>query len=655
MLWKKHAKKIQHLLFALFLPLFGLTLICFAEDASLEELKKLSISQPNNPNAHFNLGLYYYQQGMYPESMEALKKVIGINGNDEEALVLLGSVHLRLGELKESESVLQKVIRLNPNNIDAQNNLGLVYFNNGQQAQAVNCLQESLKIKPDNLDALNNLGFIYSTLNQTDEAARIYRRILGIDPDSMYAYERLAQLYLRDRKYADVMKLYNQAKGKTRNNTVLVNAVGFAYFNKDDAKNAYEFFSRANKLNPGDPDSHFGMGMVAYKKANLDIAIKKFKQAIKLKKDFIEAHRQLAMVYEDKGEYMKSLYFYRKLLKLDPSDRSAKNNYRAIRQKAIDYYLRKGSKAYFDNDYENAVKSWNNVRKLDPENATANKFIKTARMKLAGTINEHIEKGESFLRRNQQQDAYREFRAALKLDPKNHQAMKGMEKVKLQQKEKDAIKTAQAMDSLQRGTNVKSALMDLKTTLKKDPSNIVAKKMVNKVQKEQQSGTERNYRKGIELYSKGKLREAIAFLERALEMDPKDQGIKNLLYKARTQLRENVKALMARGIELANAGRIPEAKEKFNEILILDPENAEANEYLTKFTGKVAQVTVSKEEIKKLYYDGVSLYLDGQNRRAIEVWKKILILDPENQEAKSSITKAEMELKEMEKRGIKTQ
>jgi cytochrome c-type biogenesis protein CcmH/NrfG len=66
-------------------------------------------------------------------------------------------------------------------------------------------------------------------------------------------------------------------------------------------------------------------------------------------------------------------------------------------------------------------------------------------------------------------------------------------------------------------------------------------------------------------------------------------------------------------------------------------------------------VTVSKEEIKKLYYDGVSLYLDGQNRRAIEVWRKILVLDPENQEAKSSITKAEMELKEMEKRGIKTQ
>jgi tetratricopeptide (TPR) repeat protein len=100
---------------------------------------------------------------------------------------------------------------------------------------------------------------------------------------------------------------------------------------------------------------------------------------------------------------------------------------------------------------------------------------------------------------------------------------------------------------------------------------------------------------------------------------------------------------------------VVEAKEKFNEILKMDPNNTEANDYLSKLTGTAAKVAVSKEEIKKLYYDGVSLYLDGQNKRAIAVWQKILLLDPENQEAKSSIAKAEMELKEMEKRGIKVE
>jgi len=657
MVWKLPSNKA--LLFLLLLSssniFFTASMCAQAEAEALDKLKKIAASQPNNSNAHFNLGLYYYQKGKYRKSIESLQKVISLNSQDEEALVLLGSVYLRLGKLKEAENTLRKVLDINPDNIDARNNLGLVYFNQNRPADAINSLRESLRIQSNNLDALNNLAFIYTTLNKIDDAVRIYKRIINIAPQSVYSYEQLAHIYFTLQRYSDVIKLYQQSKGKIAENAKLLNYVAFAYFYKGEIKLAYEYFSRANKLNPGDPESHFGMGLIAYKKANLDIAIKKFKQAIKIKKDYVEAYRQLAMAYEDKGKYIKALYFYRQVLKLVPKDRSAKRNYRSVREKAIDHYLRRGSKAYFENDYKSAVKYWSNVKKLDPRNATANKFIKTAKMKLAGKINEHIERAETFLRRNLHQDAYREFRAVLKLDPKNKRALKGMERVKLKQEEKDAIRTAQAMDTIKRGGNVKAALKDLRITLKKDPTNIIAKKMVNKVQREQKSGTERNYRKGIEFFSKGKLREAIASLERALELDPKNQGIKNLLYKARTQLRENVKALIARGIELANSGRIPEAKEKFNEVLKLDPSNAEANEYLSKFTGKVGQFTVSKEEIKKLYYDGVSLYLDGQNRRAIEVWKKILVLDPDNQEAKSSITKAEMELKEMEKRGIKTQ
>ncbi|MCD4812566.1 tetratricopeptide repeat protein [bacterium] len=627
-----------------------------AESDNLSKLKNLAATQSKNPNAQFNLGLYYFQQGKYILSLAYLKKVIQLNSKDEEALVLLGSVYLRLGNLQDAEKNLRKVLDINPDNIDARNNLSLVYLNLSRPDDAINALQESLRLQPNNLDALNKLAFIYVTLNRADEAIRVYKKILNIDPKSIYSYERLAQLYFDLKKHSEVIKLYGQSKAKKVSVTAkFLNRVAFAHFYKGEVKAAYEYFSRAHKINPGDAESHYGMGLVAYKKANLDIALKKFKQAIKIKKDYIEAYRQLAVTYEDKGEYIKALYFYRQVLKISPADRSAKRNYRTIRTKAIDYYLRKGSKAYFDGDYEAAVKAWSNVRKLDSKNATANKFIKTARVKLASKINEHSDRAEAYLRRGLHQEAYREFRAALRLDPKNKKARRGMERVKLKQKEKDEIKTAQALDSIKRGGNVKAALRDLKSISRKDPTNITAKRMVRKVQTEQKSGTERNYRKGIELFSKGKLREAIVSLERAMEMDQNNQGIKNLLYKARTQLRENIKALMARGIELANSGRIPESKEKFTEVLKLDPDNSEANDYLKKFTGKIAQVTVSKEEIKKLYYDGVSLYLDGQNRRAIEVWKKILLLDPENQEAKSSITKAEMELKEMEKRGIKSQ
>ncbi|MEW6515983.1 MAG: tetratricopeptide repeat protein [candidate division FCPU426 bacterium] len=635
--------------FLLCLPVFSL-----AEDKSLSKLQATVAAEPNNPNAHFNLGLYFYQKGRYEDAIKSLTNVISIDPQDEEALVLLGAVHLRLGQLGEAEKYLNKTLTINANNIDARNNLSLVYFNQNKVDQAINSLQESLRLQSDNVDALTNLAFIYSTLNRIDEAVGAYKRLIKADPKSLSAYDRLAQLYLDQQKYSDVIKLVQQSKGNLPENATMLNHLAFASLYKGEMQDAFDNFTRASRINPGDAVSQYGLGLIAYKNANLEIAIKKFKQALKLNKNYMDAYRQIAIAYEDKGEYIKALYYYRQMLKLQPDDRTTKRSYSSVRAKAIDHYLRKGSKDYFEGDFEEAVQAWNNVLKLDPKNETANKFIQTAQVKLDAKIKEHVAQGETFLLQNMQQDAYREFHAALKLDPKNSQARAGLDKVQLKKQEKEEIGAALALDSIKHG-NMKAALQDFKTTLKRDPSNLLAQKYVNQIQNEQKSGTEKNYRKGIELLSQGKLREAIFSLERAAELDSNDQGIKNLLYKTRTQLRENVKALMARGVELVNSGRATEAKEKFNEVLKLDPDNAEASEYLTNLTGKAAQVTVSKEEIKKLYYDGVSLYLDGQNRRAIEVWRKILVLDPENQEAKSSITKAEMELKEMEKRGIKTQ
>jgi tetratricopeptide (TPR) repeat protein len=632
----------------------GFATFAVAEEKSLAKLKAAAAAEPTNVNAQFNLGLYHYQNGSYEDAIDSLNKVIAINAQDEEALVLLGAVNLRLGRLGEAEKYLVKTISLNSNNSDARNNLSLVYFNQNKVDQAINMLQDSLRIQPENVDALTNLAFIYTNLNRVDEATGTYKRLIKADPKSLAAYDHLAQLYLDQYKYADVIKLVQQSKAYLPDNATMLNHLAFANLGKGEPQEAFDNFTKAARINPGDAVSQYGLGLIAYKNGNLEIAIKKFKQALKLKKNYLEALRQVAIAYEDQGEYIKALYYYRQILKLYPDDRNAKRTYSSVRAKAIDHYLRKGSKDYFEGDYEQAVEAWHSVLKLDPKNETANKFIQTAQVKLESKIKEHVAQGETFLLQNMQQDAYREFHAALKLDPKNKQARAGLDKVKLKTQEKEEIGAALALDSAKRG-NVKAALQDFKTTLKRDPSNLLAQKYVSQIQNEQKSGTEKNYRKGIELLSQGKLREAIFSLERAAELDPNDQGIKNLLYKTRTQLRENVKALMARGVELLNSGRATEAKEKFNEVLKLDPDNAEAAEYLTNLTGKVAQVTVSKEEIKKLYYDGVSLYLDGQNRRAIEVWRKILVLDPENQEAKSSITKAEMELKEMEKRGIKAQ
>lgn len=624
-----------------------------AIDKQLQTLKHMVENNAQDANAQFNLGVYYFQNGQFRNSIQPLKQVVNLTPNDDEAYVVLGTAYLQIGNSSEAEQQFKKALQINPKNVDAQNNISLVYYTKKQYKQALHSFKKSLEIDANNIPALNNLASVYRKLNKPDDAIKIYRRLIKLKPGLEKNYHHIAMIYFEKGQYDDVIRLYHEAKKSTSESGKMLTNLGFAYFYKNDLKQAHNYFTRGQKLNPGDPENHYGLGMVAYRRANLDQAVINFKKAIRIKKDYEQALQQLAMTYEDKGDYERSLFYYRKMLKIYPNNRKIKNEYIKVRGKAIDYFLTKGSKAYFSSDYREAIRNWGKVKKLDKNNKTALKFIRTAKLKLSERMKNYNNQAESYFRRGMHQDAYREWRKVLNINPKDKRANQGIRKVRLKENEKDAISVAQAMDKVKLG-NLDNALKDLKAQLKKSPKNTMAQKSASSIQAKQKRMKQENFRKGVELHSKEKYREAIKYLEMAAEADPKDQSIKKMLYKAKTQLRENVKAMLARGDELKIAGRIGEAKEKYNAVLKLDPSNARAIESLTNMTGKEIRVTVSKEEIKKLYYDGVSLYLDGQNKRAIEVWQKILVLDPNNQEAKSSILKAEMELKEMAKRGIKT-
>ena len=608
----------------------------------------------NSSDAQFNKGLKYYRAAKYQACLASLHTAVKINAQDDEALLLLGTAYLHLGKHDQAIKYLTKTLELVPKNIDASNNLSLVYFKQKRYSEGIKQLQKSLRIDSKNIDALAKLGSIYAKLGKFDDAIRTYKYLNKINPQSGKIQERLALLYLKSKKYDEIIKLYRQTNKRQDLNSSLLTNIGLAYYYKGDFEKAVRHLKEAVKKDPGKPEPYYVLGLIAHQQADLDAAISEYKQAVKLRKNYPAAVNQLAIAYEDKGEYHKALYYYQLNLKLRPNDREAKREYKAVKSKAVDYYLRKGSKAYFQQDYTKALRYWKRVLKLNPNNTNAKKFIKTAKKKLAAKLKLGNDRADAFYQKKLFPDARLAWNEVLQLDAENKRARDGLEKVKLRKQKRVEMQTAKVPKRVNR-SNVQAALKDFKGTLKTEPEKSTSRQYVNSISTGQKNRSEQSYRKGIDLFSKDKLREAIVCLEQALEVDSDNQGITNLLYKARMRLRENIKALRSRGIELANAGRLPEAKEKFDLILKLDPDNAEARKYLSEINGSGVQAVVSKEKIRKFYFDGVSFYLEGKNRKAIEVWQKILLLDPENVEAKNSIVKAEMELKEMEKRGIRTE
>jgi tetratricopeptide (TPR) repeat protein len=618
-------------------------------DNELVQLENNLAKNPEDGNANYNLAVYYYQKNDYDKTRLYLEKTLSIHPQNTEAMLLLGSVMIRLAKHDQAKTLLEKVVEMQPKNIDALNNLSLVYFLQNNSQKALEILQQSLKIDNANVGTLNNLASMYYKLQRYSDAANVYKTLIAQEPNNRLAHERLTTILFQEKKYEQIIQLLNQAKKSFKQQEFVYTQLGFAYLYMNQLDPAYQNFMQAIKINPGKAQAHYGLGLVAMKQLNLDLAVEKLEQVIRLDPSHIEAHLQLESAYEDKGDYLKAVETYKKIIAIRPPNLvEIERNYQALREKAIDYYLRKGSKAYFGEDYALAINYWQNVLFLDPENVNANRFLKTAKIRMAARVSDMNAKADSFERRNMTNDAYQEWKKVLQIDPNDPRARAGLSRGGKDPGELEKNNQRAIANMKKQGKGFLLPRDVQKPRIKKDLS--MKNQYMPPTAKGSQSEQQQLYRKGIEAQSQGKFKEAIVYLERALELDPASQTIKNMLYKVKSQLREEIKAKLDRGIELANQKRINEAKELFNEVLRLDPDNPTASDYLKKFSTPGAVSVMSKEQIRKLYYEGVALYVEVKYKEAIAVWRKVLEADPEHQEAKNSINRAELELKEMNRR-----
>jgi tetratricopeptide (TPR) repeat protein len=96
------------------------------------------------PEPLYNLGIAYYEKGLYLEAIEAYKKFLDLKPDHENARV----------------------------------NLGLAYSRLKQWEQAIQTFKEELKYYPDNFYAYGYLGFIYMELKDYPDALYYFKKAL---------------------------------------------------------------------------------------------------------------------------------------------------------------------------------------------------------------------------------------------------------------------------------------------------------------------------------------------------------------------------------------------------------------------------------------------------------------------------------------------
>jgi tetratricopeptide (TPR) repeat protein len=247
----------------------------------------------SNEIACYCLGLYYDDQGRFPEAIENYRQAIQFAPHYALAHLSLGVALTRLHQLDEASQQFSEAIRLAPDSPLIHNDLGVALSGQGQFELALAQFQEALRLQPDYVDAHRNLGKLLLDQGRYDEAITHYREALRLAPDAGVC-NNLGHALAAKGQRTDAISCYRQALRLDPNLAEARNNLGNALLQSGQVNEAIANFRDVLRRNPKDVLALNNLGIALATQKQYPEAADAFQAAVRLRPDFLAARLNLA-------------------------------------------------------------------------------------------------------------------------------------------------------------------------------------------------------------------------------------------------------------------------------------------------------------------------------------------------------------------------
>lgn len=205
---------------------------------------------PGDAGAHNNLGVLYYNKGMYEEAVGAFMRALELDSRMQVAQRNLEIAYLSSGAAETRIEHLREHLRMNPSDREARWELGRTSALLGRHAEAIAEFTELLRYHAHDMGALIQLALAEKEIGDIDVAARWLERALEAEPDSSLVYFYLGEIAYQRGAHETALGHLRHAIELNPDNHEAWYLLGFVLGDlgmHDDARQAME---RAMKLNP---------------------------------------------------------------------------------------------------------------------------------------------------------------------------------------------------------------------------------------------------------------------------------------------------------------------------------------------------------------------------------------------------------------------
>ncbi len=164
-------------------------------ERALERLAPLVVKDPKDADAWSGIGIACIRMGEYEEAADALQKAGELEPGNSAHWYNLSIAAAELGAIDLEISALERAVEANPNNVNAWNNLGVALQLVARYEEAVDCFDRVLQLDPEDVRAWSNKGVAHRHIGEHEQAMEAYTKALKLDPASIDALTNRAFLF----------------------------------------------------------------------------------------------------------------------------------------------------------------------------------------------------------------------------------------------------------------------------------------------------------------------------------------------------------------------------------------------------------------------------------------------------------------------------
>ncbi len=273
-------------------------------------------------------------------AVEEYKLALNADPGSPEINDGLADLYFRVGRVKEAEATARGLLKTSPNDVDAHKLLGRIYLrqlgegeNAGASASATNTVldqaiaefEKIVALTPKSVEDRMVLGQLYTVKHDSKRAEEQFTTARAIEPDSEEVILNLARLYAESGDLQHAAKVIEDVPINDRTAKMEV-ALGAAYDQLKQPKDAIAAYQRAADMEPGDPRTMDSLGQALLNNNQLDEALAQFKQLAAADPDNAEPLVHIAEIQRRQSKFEDALATIKKARKLDPTSLEAGYN-----------------------------------------------------------------------------------------------------------------------------------------------------------------------------------------------------------------------------------------------------------------------------------------------------------------------------------------